>query len=83
MSWRGSGVVEDLGELGRRRRRLACERLERNCVSEGMVTGIVRREYTKNTLDDGRIFSHDFDGFPDEGLCHLQSVERDARKTNE
>jgi hypothetical protein len=74
MFWRGSSVVEDLGELGRRRRRLACERLERNCVSDGLVIGIVRCDSTKNAFDYGRSFSHNFDGFPDEGLCHLQSV---------
>lgn len=33
MSWRGSGVFGDRGELERMRQRLACERLERNCVS--------------------------------------------------
>jgi hypothetical protein len=61
MSWKGSGVFEDLGELGRRRRRLACEWLERNCVSDGFVTEICEMRYTKNTLDDGRSFTHDFD----------------------
>jgi hypothetical protein len=53
MSWRGSGVVEDLGELVRRRRRLACERLERNCVSDGLVTGNVRWDLPKTPSTTG------------------------------
>lgn len=38
MFLRGSSVSGDRGELERRRRQSACERLERNYVSDGFVT---------------------------------------------
>jgi hypothetical protein len=47
----------------------------RGIVSVKGCEGDREMGFTKDTLDDGRRFTHDFDRFPDEGLCHLQCVE--------